>query len=144
MAPFLSQRVELNSCLSQLNTALDAQGRLKGALEALLVAAEDSGASAVSTHVDAAEENKQIERLQTQVGVLTRKCELLTALEQDGRLENTEIHKAFNEELDRMYDDASLNEVEQVATLRNEVRNAKAKRNEASLANRYVSPYAGE
>jgi len=31
--------------------------------------------------------------LRTQVQVLTRKCELLTALESDGRLENTELHK---------------------------------------------------
>jgi hypothetical protein len=57
----------------------------------------------------------------------------MASLERDGRLENTELHKAFNEELDRMYDDAQLSEVEQIARLRNEVRSTKAQRNEANL-----------
>lgn len=77
-----------------------------------------------------------IQKLQTQVSCLTRKCELLSALEKDGRLENTELHKAFNEELDQMYEDAALGEVEQIAKLRAEVKRAKGQRNEANIENK--------
>lgn len=38
-------------------------------------------------------EAAEAKALRTQVQALTRKCELLTALESDGRLENTELHK---------------------------------------------------
>lgn len=75
-------------------------------------------------------------KLQAQVSTLTRKCALLEALEKDGRLENTELHKAFNEELDQMYEDASLGEVEQIVKLRAEVKRAKSQRNEANMENK--------
>ena len=59
---------------------------------------------------------------------------MLVSLERDGRLENTELHKAFNEELDRMYDDIQLGSVdEQLVKLRTEIRLAKSQRNEANL-----------
>lgn len=79
---------------------------------------------------------KELQKLQGQISALTRKCELLTALEKDGRMENTELHKAFNEELDRMYEDASLSQVEQIKKLREEVKNAKLQRNEANIENK--------
>lgn len=77
---------------------------------------------------------EEIQKLQAQLANVERKCELLVSLERDGRLENTELHKAFNEELDRMYDDIQLPSVdEQVVKLRTEIRQAKSQRNEANL-----------
>lgn len=72
----------------------------------------------------------------TRCEALQRKCELLTALEKDGRLENGELHKAFNEELDRMYDDAQLSSRdEEVRALREEVKKTKATRNDLQKRN---------
>ena len=76
------------------------------------------------------------EKLETQIASLNKRCELLSALEKDGRLENTELHRAFNEELDRMYDDATLEGDEQIARLRAEIKQTKAKRNDMQLENR--------
>lgn len=89
-------------------------------------------------HIDTSEleelrkKAKETRVFKTRVDALQRKCELLTALESDGRLENAELHKAFNEELDRMYEDtqnASSSE-EEIRTLRDEVRRTKAQRND--------------
>lgn len=74
--------------------------------------------------------------LRTQVAALRRKCELLTTLEADGRLENTEIHKAFNEELDLMYDNTQKPESEELQILRNQVKRVKADQFELRIANR--------
>ncbi len=78
-------------------------------------------------------EAQQLQPLKTKVLGLERKCELLTALEADGRLENTELHKAFNEELDKMYEDTLEPEDAEVKALRVEVQKAKAARNELSI-----------
>lgn len=97
---------------------------------------------------------KEVERLKarvkegdtakTEVASLTRRCEVLTALEKDGRLENTELHRAFNEELDRMYGDAHVGfsgkddggQAEMVRRLREEVKSSKAERNAAQVENK--------
>ena len=69
---------------------------------------------------------REKEKLEVQVSALKRKCDLLTTLEADGRLENTEIHKAFNEELDLLYDHTQTPESEELAFLRKELQRIKA------------------
>lgn len=76
------------------------------------------------------------EKLQIEVSALKRKCELLTTLEADGRLENTEIHKAFNEELDMLYDHTQTPEVEELAFLRNELKRTKADQHQLMVENK--------
>ncbi|CAO1638739.1 unnamed protein product [Sympodiomycopsis kandeliae] len=67
----------------------------------------------------------------TRVDALQRRCELLTALESDGRLENGELHKAFNEELDRLYEHTqSDSSADEINALREEVKRTKSERNE--------------
>ncbi|PWN39455.1 hypothetical protein IE81DRAFT_326527 [Ceraceosorus guamensis] len=77
----------------------------------------------------------EMRQMQSQVEVLKRKCELLTQLEKDGRLENTALHKAFNEELDGMWEDAQGSRDEELAALRREVKSSKSARNEANMLN---------
>ncbi|CEH12302.1 hypothetical protein CBOM_00300 [Ceraceosorus bombacis] len=77
----------------------------------------------------------EMKQMQSQVEVLKRKCELLTQLEKDGRLENTALHKAFNEELDGMWEDAQGSRDEELAALRREVKSSKSARNEANMLN---------
>ncbi|MCO5580399.1 hypothetical protein L7F22_034265 [Adiantum nelumboides] len=81
-------------------------------------------------------EAAEAKALRTQVQALTRKCELLTALESDGRLENTELHKAFNDELDQMYEDTQQPENVEVDSLRRQVKQAKAERNQLRIENK--------
>lgn len=92
----------------------------------------------------------ETEVFKTRCEALQRKCELLTALESDGRLENSELHKAFNEELDRLYEETMPAPASEASTpadalqeaqslnvrLRNEVKRTKAERNEAQARNR--------
>ncbi|KAN0065296.1 hypothetical protein ACQY0O_001131 [Thecaphora frezii] len=102
------------------------------------VVAGGGGSSSSSNNGGGSSEalEKQVASLRTQVAVLARKCELLTTLETDGRMENTELHKAFNEELDRMYEDTQRPESEELATLREEIKRVKRQRNEASVKNK--------
>ncbi|CAO1622447.1 unnamed protein product [Parajaminaea phylloscopi] len=129
--------------------------RVAGDVEALLRLLEQSehereelsqGRNAIVGNPGAPQLEEKVQKLERQVresGVfktrceaLQRKCELLTALEKDGRLENGELHKAFNEELDRMYDDASLpSRDEEVEALRREVKRTKAQRNDLQKRN---------
>lgn len=108
--------------------------RLRDNLKVLLE--ESTFKKEIKTNEANHDDTAAIQKLQTQVSSLTRKCELLSALEKDGRLENTELHKAFNEELDQMYEDAALVEVEQIVRLRAEVKRSKAQRNEANIENK--------
>ncbi|UZJ51544.1 hypothetical protein CBS101457_000864 [Exobasidium rhododendri] len=133
---------EAEECtLEQENSAIILL-RLKNDLASLLEeeeASSSSSAVAVASKSTASAPSfpaSEVYKLQAQVSSLTRKADLLTALERDGRLENTELHKAFNEELDHLYEDAGLNEVEQIAKLRLEVKRAKTQRNEANLENK--------
>ena len=80
---------------------------------------------------DLKRKEKEHKVFKTRVDALQRKCELLTALESDGRLENGELHKAFNEELDRLYEGTQLGSgEEEIRALREEVKRTKAQRNE--------------
>ncbi|KDN38200.1 hypothetical protein K437DRAFT_259490 [Tilletiaria anomala UBC 951] len=79
------------------------------------------------------EEAAKVQPLRTRMMGLERKCELLTALEADGRLENTELHRAFNEELDHMYEDTQAPESHELAVLRKEIQRTKAERNEINM-----------
>lgn len=115
------------------NCALEQEGsaeRLLRLRDNLVVLLQDSGPTTTTSRAS------EVQKLESQVSSLTRKCELLSELEKDGRLENTELHKAFNEELDQMYDDVGLGEVEQIAKLRAEVKRAKGQRNEANVENK--------
>lgn len=120
-------------------------GRIAGDVEALLCRLDESEIERETLSRPPAEMSRaKVQRLEdlekqvretsvfkTRCEALQRKCELLTALERDGRLENGELHKAFNEELDRMYDDASLsNRDKEVAALRQEIKRTKAQRND--------------
>jgi hypothetical protein len=106
--------------------------RLKENLALLL---DESSIKAATSIVPTHDASATI-KLQAQVSQLTRKCEVLKNLENDGRMENTMLHKAFNEELDQMFEDAGLGEVEQIAKLRAEVKKAKSQRNEANMENK--------
>ncbi|CCF47991.1 hypothetical protein NDA11_002901 [Ustilago hordei] len=79
---------------------------------------------------------KEKEKLEIQVSALKRKCELLTTLEADGRLENTEIHKAFNEELDMLYDHTQTPESEELVILRRELKRTKADQHQLMVENK--------
>ena len=79
---------------------------------------------------------KEKEKLEIQVSALKRKCELLTTLEADGRLENTEIHKAFNEELDVLYDHTQTPEIDELAFLRKELKRTKADQHNLMVENK--------
>ncbi|KAJ1021190.1 hypothetical protein NDA16_003976 [Ustilago loliicola] len=79
---------------------------------------------------------KEKEKLEVEVSALKRKCELLTTLEADGRLENTEIHKAFNEELDMLYDHTQTPENEELAFLRKELKRTKADQHQLKVENK--------
>ncbi|PWN53524.1 hypothetical protein IE53DRAFT_338631 [Violaceomyces palustris] len=81
------------------------------------------------------QEIRSLEPLKTQLRSLKRKCELLTTLEIDGRMENTELHKAFNEELDLMYEDTQRPENEEILSLRERVKKAKAEANRLEVQN---------
>lgn len=118
---------KMDDCLVELESTGDAIRRMRDTLNALL----SSDVLVASAPAQATWKASEMDRVQAQLANVTRKCELLVALERDGRLENTELHKAFNEELDRMYDDAQLSQEEQVVKLRAEVRHAKSQRNEA-------------
>lgn len=121
----------LSDCQSDMQTMQDILTRMQGLFDGL--ARLSSSSSDRSSDVKSTNDQAETIRLQMQVTTLTRKCELMASLERDGRLENTELHKAFNEELDRMYDDAQLGEFEQIARLRHELRLSKAQRNEANI-----------
>lgn len=137
-------RAQINDCLSYLETSLEAQDRVEDGFHSLAEgtlppqaslpprAAQEGLLDGTTTTVTDAER----EKLETQIASLNKRCELLSALEKDGRLENTELHRAFNEELDRMYDDATLEGDEQIARLRAEIKQTKAKRNDMQLENR--------
>ncbi|KAK0567848.1 hypothetical protein OC844_000049 [Tilletia horrida] len=75
-------------------------------------------------------ERAVLKPLQTQVRMLTRKVEVLTVLEKDGQLENTELHKAFNEELDGLYEHTQKPQSEELVALRLDAKKTKAERNE--------------
>ncbi|KAE8269846.1 hypothetical protein A4X09_0g2490 [Tilletia walkeri] len=77
-------------------------------------------------------ERAVLKPLQTQVRMLSRKVEVLTVLEKDGQLENTELHKAFNEELDGLYEHTQKPEHEELTILRLDAKKTKAERNEYS------------
>lgn len=79
---------------------------------------------------------KEKEKLEIQISALRRKCELLTTLEADGRLENTEIHKAFNEELDMLYDHTQTPEIDQLGVLRQELKRTKADQHQLMVENK--------
>ncbi|GAC77159.1 hypothetical protein PANT_25c00006 [Moesziomyces antarcticus T-34] len=79
---------------------------------------------------------KEKQQLEIQLAALKRKCELLTTLEADGRLENTEIHKAFNEELDMLYSHTQAPENDELTTLRNELKRTKHDQHELMLSNK--------
>ncbi|KAL9933471.1 hypothetical protein V8E36_007647 [Tilletia maclaganii] len=78
------------------------------------------------------QERANAKPLQTQVRMLTRKVEVLAVLEKDGQLENTELHKAFNEELDGLYEHTQKPESEELIALRVDAKKTKAERNEYS------------
>ncbi|KAJ9475651.1 DH domain-containing protein [Pseudozyma hubeiensis] len=100
-------------------------------------AAAANAAEPVRAHSDAeAALNKEKEKLEIQVSALKRKCELLTTLEADGRLENTEIHKAFNEELDMLYDHTQTPENDELAFLRQELKRTKADQHQLMVENK--------
>ncbi|GAC94569.1 hypothetical protein PHSY_002142 [Pseudozyma hubeiensis SY62] len=100
-------------------------------------AAAANAADPVQAHSDAeAALNKEKEKLEIQVSALKRKCELLTTLEADGRLENTEIHKAFNEELDMLYDHTQTPENDELAFLRQELKRTKADQHQLMVENK--------
>ncbi|SNX86759.1 uncharacterized protein MEPE_05468 [Melanopsichium pennsylvanicum] len=79
---------------------------------------------------------KEKEKLEIQVSALKRKCELLTTLEADGRLENTEIHKAFNEELDMLYDHTQTPQNAELTALRNELKRTKEVQHQLMVENK--------
>lgn len=76
---------------------------------------------------------QEVSILKTKCEAISRKCTLLTSLEKDGRLENAELHKAFNEELDGLYSSLTQSSTpnEEVRALRDEVKRTKRERNEA-------------
>ncbi|PWZ01851.1 hypothetical protein BCV70DRAFT_198132 [Testicularia cyperi] len=81
----------------------------------------------------------EFDSLKMQISALKRKCELLATLESDGRLENTEIHKAFNEELDMLYENTQRPESEELALLRTEIKKVKAGHHELAIQNRQLN-----
>ncbi|EST08250.2 Dbl homology (DH) domain protein [Kalmanozyma brasiliensis GHG001] len=85
-------------------------------------------------HEDALRSEKS--KLEHQLSALKRQCELLTTLEADGRLENTEMHKAFNEELDLLYDHTQAPESIELAALRKELKRTKAAQHELMVENK--------
>ncbi|PWN86609.1 hypothetical protein FA10DRAFT_270161 [Acaromyces ingoldii] len=133
---------EATSSLEKLRLELDA-----------LLERDEAQATAASSKREMAEMAEELEKLKarvkagdcarTELAGLTRRCELLTALEKDGRMENTELHRAFNEELDRLYEDAQHvsgdgdgDGAEEIRRLRQEVKTSKAQRNEANIENK--------
>ena len=102
-----------------------------------LAAAQTSKSSSDPSQAEAhASLLKEKEKLEIQVSALKRKCELLTTLEADGRLENTEIHKAFNEELDMLYDHTQTPESEELVILRRELKRTKADQHQLMVENK--------
>ncbi|CBQ69493.1 conserved hypothetical protein [Sporisorium reilianum SRZ2] len=79
---------------------------------------------------------REKQKLELALSALKRKCELLTTLEADGRLENTEMHKAFNEELDMLYEHTQTPEADELAFLRNELKRAKADQHQLHVDNK--------
>ncbi|KAK0554988.1 hypothetical protein OC846_001845 [Tilletia horrida] len=101
-------------------------------LRASAAADADTIASLKAKVEELERERAVLKPLQTQVRMLTRKVEVLTVLEKDGQLENTELHKAFNEELDGLYEHTQKPESEELVALRLEAKKTKAERNEYS------------
>lgn len=99
-------------------------------------AAHTSKASAGTSSDVEATLAKEKEKLEIQVSALKRKCELLATLEADGRLENTEIHKAFNEELDLLYDHTQTPEADELAFLRQQLKRTKADQHQLMVENK--------
>lgn len=79
---------------------------------------------------------KEKSKLEVQLSALKRQCELLTTLEADGRLENTEMHKAFNEELDLLYDHTQAPESAELVALRKELKRTKVEQHELMVENK--------
>ncbi|EPQ30883.1 uncharacterized protein PFL1_01780 [Pseudozyma flocculosa PF-1] len=127
-----------------LTLIADLEARLSSSMrmnERLLVhppppAGSSSSSSSTGAATAASASATELSSLRAQVATLQRKCDLLTTLETDGRMENTELHKAFNEELDAMYDDTQRPESDELARLRDEIKRVKRQRNEVSVANK--------
>jgi len=103
-----------------------------------LAASQASESSSVGQGAEAQTSllKQEKETLEIQLSALKRKCDLLTTLEADGRLENTEIHKAFNEELDLLYEHAQTPANEELAFLRNELKRTKADQHHLMVENK--------
>ncbi|CDU23628.1 uncharacterized protein SPSC_02257 [Sporisorium scitamineum] len=116
-----------NRIVHDLNTATSALAATTTAPTTTAAAAEQSSHSTSPTKPNADTSLiQEKQKLELQLSALKRKCELLTTLEADGRLENTEIHKAFNEELDMLYEHTQTPEADELAFLRNELKRTKA------------------
>ncbi|TKY88305.1 hypothetical protein EX895_002657 [Sporisorium graminicola] len=121
-----------NRIVHDLNTATAA---LAASSTAAAAQASQSNAPTQSPEADASLV-KEKQKLELQLSALKRKCELLTTLEADGRLENTEIHKAFNEELDMLYEHTQTPEADELAFLRNQLKRTKADQLQLQVENK--------
>lgn len=124
---------QIDDCFTELESTDDAIQRLRKSMKEY-GSTEPPAPAQIPSAPSVEFKADEVQKLHAQLANVERKCELLVSLERDGRLENTELHKAFNEELDRMYDDVQLESVdEQLVKLRTEIRQAKSQRNEANL-----------
>ncbi|KAG9050452.1 hypothetical protein FS837_005257 [Tulasnella sp. UAMH 9824] len=81
------------------------------------------------------EEIAKSARLEGEVGRAKRQCDLVKKLLADATAENEVMYEAFNEELDGMYNDASLPDDEAWVAMANDLQKAKEARNEFSREN---------
>ncbi|KIO30176.1 hypothetical protein M407DRAFT_20644, partial [Tulasnella calospora MUT 4182] len=81
------------------------------------------------------EEIAKSARLEGEVGRAKRQCDLVKKLLADATTENEIMYEAFNEELDGMYNDASLPDDEAWVAMANDLQKAKEARNEFSREN---------
>ncbi|KAG8908171.1 hypothetical protein FRB99_008714 [Tulasnella sp. 403] len=86
------------------------------------------------------DENQQrladVERLQNEVGRAKRQCELVKRLLGDATAENEIMYEAFNEELDGMFNDATLPETDAWQAMTLDLRRTKEERNSLAKENK--------
>lgn len=81
----------------------------------------------------------ELERARLDLQNSRRQCELVKSLLADATAEKEIMYEAFNEELDSMYNDASLPDDEAWKAMAKDLRETKETRNNLSRENSWVS-----